>query len=188
MKKIFTQGNWEITDDCQFRNKSGSIPIGVKNNNAPLDRSWIAEAKSSHVNIGMPHDEWLANAKLIAMSPKLFDAVVKCQEVLAKYIVPDSKISDKDCITELLGILDDRTFVGELFSINSFSDATTDAKTGINTVLSVAFWCEGCEEKVSKTNTCFGYKLCDECNDKYNNETGYCSLHCCLGGGCDGSC
>jgi len=50
------------------------------------------------------------------------------------------------------------------------------------------FFCEGCEEKVSKINTDFGYNLCDECNDKYNNETGHCSLHCSLGGGCDESC
>ena len=51
-------------------------------------------------------------------------------------------------------------------------------------------WCKGCEEYTDKlgdwgTN---GAMLCEECNEKYDNKTGYCSLECCLGGGCDQSC
>jgi hypothetical protein len=49
-------------------------------------------------------------------------------------------------------------------------------------------YCEGCGEQVPKLNTDYGYKLCDACNDKFNDVTGYCSLSCCLGGGCDDSC
>lgn len=32
--------------------------------------------------------------------------IVKAQEILATYIVPDSGISDHDCINSLLGLLD----------------------------------------------------------------------------------
>ena len=47
-----------------------------------------------------------------------------------------------------------------------------------------------------KTDKCDKYcddnsgcdRLCKECDDKYENKTGYCSLDCCLGYGCDESC
>jgi len=35
---------------------------------------------------------------------------------------------------------------------------------------------------------CHPTYLCQECDDKCDNPTGYCSLDCQLGGGCDGSC
>lgn len=37
--------------------------------------------------------------------------VKQCQNILAKWIVPDSGISDKDCLTDLLGILDNQDLV-----------------------------------------------------------------------------
>jgi hypothetical protein len=50
-------------------------------------------------------------------------------------------------------------------------------------------YCEGCEEYTDKLDDwASAYDLCEECNDKYENQTGYCPLNCCLGGGCDQSC
>jgi len=49
-------------------------------------------------------------------------------------------------------------------------------------------FCKGCEEMVDELFNDHGYKLCSDCNEKYDNKTGYCSLNCCLGGGCDQTC
>lgn len=49
-------------------------------------------------------------------------------------------------------------------------------------------WCPGCEEFTDELEYIDGHNLCSECADIYDNKTGYCSLHCCLGGECDGSC
>lgn len=49
-------------------------------------------------------------------------------------------------------------------------------------------WCEGCERYTDLLLDSHFYKLCKECDEKYDNETGYCSLSCYLGHGCDGSC
>lgn len=76
METKHTKGEWEITDDYAFTNGIGSIQIGVKNTQDPFYRRWIADAKSSHVNLGMPNDEWLANAKLIAAAPDLLNALL----------------------------------------------------------------------------------------------------------------
>lgn len=53
--------------------------------------------------------------------------------------------------------------------------------------------CEYCEEEKQCTQTNNGkvYMLCDECSDQYyegGNSSGYCSLDCIMGKGCDGSC
>lgn len=45
------------------------------------------------------------------LTPKLFEAVKQSQEALAKWIVPDSGISDADVLNELLGILDNHELV-----------------------------------------------------------------------------
>lgn len=42
---------------------------------------------------------------------KTFKAVRDSQKILAEYIVPDSGISDRDVISSLLGVLDDRELV-----------------------------------------------------------------------------
>ena len=51
-------------------------------------------------------------------------------------------------------------------------------------------YCVGCEDYTDKycddNSGCD--RLCKECDDKYENKTGYCSLDCCLGYGCDESC
>lgn len=49
-------------------------------------------------------------------------------------------------------------------------------------------YCIGCGEYTDKLDDFNGVDLCDECNEIYDNITGYCSLECCLGGGCDESC
>lgn len=49
-------------------------------------------------------------------------------------------------------------------------------------------FCKGCEEYTDKYGEYNGMDLCEECDDKYDNKTGYCSLSCSLGNGCDGTC
>lgn len=49
-------------------------------------------------------------------------------------------------------------------------------------------YCIGCEEKVLNLEDWYGVYLCIDCNNRYDNKTGYCSLDCCLGYGCDESC
>lgn len=51
--------------------------------------------------------------------------------------------------------------------------------------------CEWCDEEISpdyKYVGSNGYTLCEECDSKYDNKTGYCSLSCCITGECDDSC
>ena len=49
--------------------------------------------------------------------------------------------------------------------------------------------CEGCDNvEVELTNDYKHYWLCKECNDSYNNKTGWCSLSCCISGRCDQTC
>jgi len=51
-------------------------------------------------------------------------------------------------------------------------------------------FCGGCEEYTDKLDNwgTNGIMLCENCNEKYDNKTGYCSLNCSLGGGCDQTC
>jgi hypothetical protein len=51
-------------------------------------------------------------------------------------------------------------------------------------------FCKGCEEYTDKLDNwgTDGIDLCEECNENYENTTGYCSIQCSLGWGCDGSC
>ena len=48
--------------------------------------------------------------------------------------------------------------------------------------------CEYCEDEGKKLFRTDRYLLCEDCSDKYDNKTGYCSLYCCVSGHCDGSC
>lgn len=50
------------------------------------------------------------------------------------------------------------------------------------------YLCQGCDEFVDKIFNDYGYNLCEECNNNYDNKTGYCSLFCCVTGQCDESC
>lgn len=49
-------------------------------------------------------------------------------------------------------------------------------------------WCKGCETYTDNLDDYWGHDLCEDCENAYENQTGYCSLECCLGGGCDQSC
>jgi len=51
---------------------------------------------------------------LIDFAPKAVATVILCQEILAKYIVPDSGISDSECINQLIGVLDNKELVAEM--------------------------------------------------------------------------
>ena len=48
---------------------------------------------------------------LIDLAPKLFVTIRTAQEELAKWIEPDSKITDKEILNTLLGILDNQELV-----------------------------------------------------------------------------
>ena len=51
-------------------------------------------------------------------------------------------------------------------------------------------YCDYCEEnKPDVYNTYDGkYNLCSECIEHYDNSSGYCSLRCAMGNGCDETC
>ena len=49
-------------------------------------------------------------------------------------------------------------------------------------------YCKGCDEYCDKYGDYNGLDLCEEFDNKYDNKTGWCSLSCCLGNGCDQSC
>lgn len=55
---------------------------------------------------------------LIDLAPKLFTTVKTAQDVLAKWIVPESGISDADALNELLGILDDSKLVRSMRDVD----------------------------------------------------------------------
>lgn len=49
-------------------------------------------------------------------------------------------------------------------------------------------FCSNCEEWKPNIEKEYGAMLCPDCSNLYDNKTGYCSLSCCLGNGCDESC
>lgn len=48
--------------------------------------------------------------------------------------------------------------------------------------------CEYCGSFEDVTNEFKHFKLCGECNETYDDKTGYCSLYCCIENRCDDSC
>lgn len=50
--------------------------------------------------------------------------------------------------------------------------------------------CQYCDTKfVTNKEQTIKFDLCPECLESYKGDyTGYCSLSCCMGDGCDGSC
>ena len=48
---------------------------------------------------------------LFDKADELTIAISKCQKILAKYIEPESGISDRDAINDLLGVLDNKKLV-----------------------------------------------------------------------------
>lgn len=48
--------------------------------------------------------------------------------------------------------------------------------------------CAGCEAEAFELELVKGQYICDDCESIFEDKTGYCSLDCCLGGSCDGSC
>jgi len=49
--------------------------------------------------------------EIITLDLIMHHTVKKCQAILAKWMVPDYGISDNDCLTELLGVLDDQSLI-----------------------------------------------------------------------------
>ena len=48
---------------------------------------------------------------MIDFAPKAIATIKECQDILSEYIVPNSGISDHECINRLLGVLDDKRVV-----------------------------------------------------------------------------
>lgn len=70
-------------------------------NNSGADASYMVKADEITLDLIMHH------------------TVKQCQNILAKWIVPDSGISDKDCLTDLLGVLDDQSLVRYMRTIEA---------------------------------------------------------------------
>lgn len=52
----------------------------------------------------MSYKQWIAYNKFMA-------AIIESQKILASHITPNSNISEKKCINQLLGVLDNRELV-----------------------------------------------------------------------------
>jgi hypothetical protein len=68
METKFTKGEWIITDICIDHKGAGYYRIGTN------EQDWIAEAKGTHVG-AETSEECLANAKLIAAAPEMFETL-----------------------------------------------------------------------------------------------------------------
>lgn len=66
---------------------------------------------------------------IITIDLIMLGAVKQCQDILAKWILPDSKISDADCLNELLEVLDKRSFVVYMRELESSIIKTDMEKT-----------------------------------------------------------
>ena len=76
--------------------------LSANENNSGADASYMVKAEEE-----------------ITLDLIMHHTVKKCQTILAKWIVPDSGISDKDCLTELLGVLDDQSLVRYMRTIEA---------------------------------------------------------------------
>lgn len=55
---------------------------------------------------------------LIDFAPKAVATISLCQNILADYINPESKITDSECINMLLEVLDNQELVKQMRSLN----------------------------------------------------------------------
>ena len=62
--------------------------------------------------------ETKSETPLMGLAPKLFVTVKLAQETLAEWIVPNSKITDKEVLNTLLGILDKQDLVKAMREID----------------------------------------------------------------------
>ena len=61
--------------------------------------------------------ETKSETPLMDLAPKMFTTIKSAQEALAKWIVPNSGITDSEVISELLGILDTQELVSKMREI-----------------------------------------------------------------------
>jgi len=62
---------------------------------------------------------YMVKADEITLDLIMHHTVKKCQAILAKWIVPESGITDSDCLTELLGVLDDKSLIKYMETIEA---------------------------------------------------------------------
>lgn len=58
-------------------------------------------------------------SEVITIDLIMLNAVKQCQKVLAEWIVPDSKTNDADCLNKLLEIVDNKSLVQYMNTIES---------------------------------------------------------------------
>ena len=71
-------------------------------------------------------------SKELTLDLIMLNAIKQCQGVLAEWIVPDSKTSDADCLNKLLGILDDKSLVIYIKTIEASINKTDMEKAIID--------------------------------------------------------
>jgi hypothetical protein len=69
------------------------------------------------------------NTPMIDFAPKAIATIIECQNILAEYVVPDSGISDLECINKLLAVLDHKDIV--IGVNNVLGNTKTPVKTGL---------------------------------------------------------
>lgn len=62
---------------------------------------------------------------ILDFAPEAISTIIKCQNILAEYVVPDSGISDHECINRLLSVLDDQNLVIKINSLLTPSKRST---------------------------------------------------------------
>jgi len=55
---------------------------------------------------------------LIDFAPKALVTIIRCQNILADYITPETEMTAEQCINKLLGVLDDQELVRKMREIN----------------------------------------------------------------------
>lgn len=61
----------------------------------------------------------MSQTPLIDLSPKLFVVIQRCQDILADYVLPDSGITENECINKLMEVLDNRELIVEMRKVSN---------------------------------------------------------------------
>lgn len=119
------------------------------------------------------------------MSVEIISKGVRIEEIKVDGV--NYKLGEK----VLLNLEQEEVTIDDLFENKltlKFSDGWVGNRKYNQVTKIIKPFCVGCEEPVDKIFKDYGHDLCETCNDKYNNATGHCSLHCCIHGRCDETC
>jgi hypothetical protein len=105
------ENNWEEKDTGLFdRNSLADLLEKYAQQSNRLD-GVVIKGDSQPVPNG--------GSEVITIDLIMLNAVKQCQKVLAEWIVPDSKTTDADCLNKLLEIVDDKSLVQYMNTIES---------------------------------------------------------------------